>query len=87
MGSKRLLKPRILPVLASLTDGVREYRECFAGSAQVGITMMSYRPDLRHWWNDRDPCIAAIWLAVLREPEAIIERIERLGRPTVAVFG
>ena len=74
-GSKRALSPRILPHLLALTDGVREYREPFAGAAHVGIGMMHYRPDLAYRLNDLDPCVTAVWRAVRDQPERLVERI------------
>jgi DNA adenine methylase len=85
MGSKRLLKPRILPTLMRMANGVTEYRELFAGSAQIGITMMSHRPDLAHSLNDLDPSIAALWLAVRDHPQAVIDLIRDFC-PSVPVF-
>jgi site-specific DNA-adenine methylase len=86
MGSKRLLKPRILPALSrSAADGACEYREPFAGAAHVGVTMMSYRPDWHHWINDADPAIACLWRAVKDYPQEIVRRV-RDFRPTVAKF-
>jgi len=85
LGSRALMKPRILPLLLRLAAGMNEYREPFVGGGSVGLAMMSRRPDLTYWLNDRDYSVAGLWWSVRYHPEEIIERV-RTTIPTVALF-
>ena len=85
LGSRDKFKPKILPLLKQLSAGCQEYREPFAGGLSVGLAMMSRRPDLRMWVNDRDPSVACFWYCVRNFPDALIARI-RPVEPSIATF-
>jgi DNA adenine methylase len=88
MGSKSgYLKHCIVPTLLRLAEEspVSEYREPFAGTAQIGVSMMSYCPYMRHRWNDYDACIASLWLTVRDQPDELVQRVTGFV-PTVDLF-
>ena len=74
-GCKAKLRSQILPVLLSLTEGVDEFVDVFAGAGGIALPMMFRYPDLVHVVNDLDPTVIALWLAVRDQPDGLTKRV------------
>jgi DNA adenine methylase len=85
MGSRRLFKPYILPMVLQHAEGVTAFREPFCGGASIGLMVMSRRPDLGYWLNDKDVTVASLWWSARYQPEELIARVHAFT-PTVKAF-
>jgi site-specific DNA-adenine methylase len=87
-GSKGKLKHHLLPLLqAQLAQtSIHTYCEPFLGSASLCFALLDTTPPItKVVFNDRDMGIASLWTAVLRYPEALIERVQNFA-PSVEAF-
>jgi site-specific DNA-adenine methylase len=75
-GSKNSKLNKILPRLLPLVSGVEEYREPFAGSGVIGLSVMSRCPQLSYWLNDRDPGLACLWYAARHHGPELVKLVE-----------
>jgi len=82
-GGKKAAAKHIAPVLRPC----RELREPYFGSGAVTLWALGLPGVLpeKVWINDLDDGIAALWTAVIREPEKLIALVEAFT-PTVAAF-
>jgi hypothetical protein len=85
MGSKHLLRNKLLPLLLPLLADVEEYREPFVGAGAIGLSVMARRPRLACWLNDIDPAIVSLWEATRLHPDELI-RLVREFVPDVPAF-
>jgi DNA adenine methylase len=85
LGSRRLFKRHILPIVLRHADHVTVYREPFCGGASIGLMMMSRRPDLGFWLNDRDFTVASLWWSARYRHQDLIALV-RAFTPTVTAF-
>jgi site-specific DNA-adenine methylase len=84
-GSKNLKSKKILAHLLPLLRGVEQYREPFAGSGVIGLSVMSRCPQLSYWLNDRDAGLACVWYAARHHGSELVKLVETFT-PSVDAF-
>src|SRR5215831_14311468 len=87
-GNKGKLKHHLLPLLQAQLDktSIHTYCEPFLGSASLCFALLDATPPITKLvMNDRDMGIASLWTAVLRSPEALIQRVQDFA-PSVEAF-
>jgi len=75
-GTKVQLAPLLASRLAPSCEG-REYREPYLGSGAVLLTLLKTGQVERVRINDADPAVAAVWNAVIREPEKLVVALHK----------
>ena len=85
-GGKAKLQTVIVHSLLEACQGARrQYREPFFGGGAVGLALLGHPQVAVFWLKDKDPGIAALWTAVVRYPDRLVDRIAAF-EPTVDAF-
>lgn len=72
-GKTKLRKPILarLDAMFRALGPLAEYREPFVGAGGVALPFLRDQPGRAAWLNDGDPSLAALWDAVLRNPDGL----------------
>lgn len=69
-------KKKVAGVLVSLFPQFSEFREPFFGSGAVTFNIAQENHSVPLWINDLDSGIAALWTAVIREPQELAQLVD-----------
>lgn len=76
-GGKTQLSPFVVQLLSANDLRGGAYAEPFAGGAGLALRLLLSGDVSELWLNDIDPALFALWTTVVRNPDALCERILR----------
>jgi hypothetical protein len=85
LGSKHLMRRKLLPILLPFLHGVQQYREPFVGAGAIALSVMARHPRLSCWLNDIHPGLVSLWQTTRDHPKELVSRVQAFD-PNVPDF-